>query len=121
MNYDKIILELLDRIKVLEEKVAKLEQTCKTEQLHSSSYSPERGNLTAKAREFIAQQKNITLQSGKHEVILLCNDIQKALGVTNRAPAICAAMYDCMSEGDEVLFAPPSGKSTTVKIKYYVR
>lgn len=29
-------------------------------------------------------------------------------------------MYDCMNTNDEVLFAPASGKSTTVRIKYYL-
>ena len=120
MNYDKIILELLDRIKILEEKVANLEQVSAMEQTHSSNPSMERGNLTGKSREYIAQQKQLALLSGKTEVVLLCNDIQKVLGVTNRAPAICAAMYDSMQDKDEVLFAPPSGKSTTVKIRYHV-
>ena len=112
MNYDKIILELLDRIKTLEERVAALEAP------HQES--GEKMNLTARAREYILQQKQLAGQAGKNEVILVCNDIQKAIGVTNRAPAVCSAMYACMTAGDEVLFAPPSGKSTTVRIRYYV-
>lgn len=29
-------------------------------------------------------------------------------------------MYDCMKPGDIVLYAPPSGKSTTVLVKYFL-
>ena len=47
-------------------------------------------------------------------------DIQIALGVSNRTPCICQAMYDCMKPGDIVLSAPPSGKSTTVLVKYFL-
>ena len=113
MNYEKIILELLDRIKTLEERVAVLEAR--------NQDSSEKVNLTAKARDYILQQKQLARQAGRNEVILVCNDIQKAIGVTNRAPAVCSAMYACMAAVDEVLSAPPSGKSTTVRIRYYVR
>ena len=30
-------------------------------------------------------------------------------------------MYDCMEPGDEVISESPSGKSTTVKVKYYLK
>ena len=118
MNYDRIILELMERIQILEEKVANLERdnTCAVE----SKDLPEKESLVSKAKEYIMKQKQLAKQSGLSEIILVCNDIQKALAVTNRTPSICSAMYDCMSEQDEILFAPPSGKSTTVKIKYYL-
>ena len=35
-----------------------------------------------------------------------------------RFPMACAAMYAAMQPGDEVLYAPPSGLSSTVKILY---
>ena len=113
MNYDKIILELLDRIKVLEERVAVLEG--------NRNEREEKVSLTARTRDYIREQKQLAKRAGNKEIVLLCNDIQKALGVTNRTPSVCTAMYACMNPGDEVLFAPPSGKSTTVKIRYYIR
>ena len=118
MNYERIILELLERIQILEEKVANLEQNniCSIE----SKYLPEKESLVSKAKDYIINQKQLAKQDGLSEIILICNDVQKALGVTNRTPSICTAMYDCMSMNDEILFAPPSGKSTTVKIKYYI-
>ena len=119
MNYEKIIIEMLDRIKVLEEKVEMLEKNGENANNYICSQE-EKGNLTQKVRDYIIQCKCNAKEQGKKEIILLCNDIQKKFGVVNRAPAICSAMYDCMCEKDEILFAPPSGKSTTVKIKYII-
>lgn len=121
MNYERIILELLERIQVLEEKVEALEQCGKSVSISlEKEPAGKKVNLTAEARNYIMTQKKIAKQQGLASVVLVCNDIQKALGTTNRAPAICAAMYACMGQGDEVVFAPPSGKSTTVTIKYVV-
>ena len=118
MNYERVILELLERIQILEEKVANLEQN--NSSVITSKYLHEKESLVSKAKEYIIKQKQQAKQNGLSEITLICNDIQKALGVSNRTPSICAAMYDCMSANDEILFAPPSGKSTTVKIKYYI-
>jgi hypothetical protein len=125
MNYEKIILELLDRIKTLEEKVAVLE---KTEQVIPESEERKqklpymrKNTLTQQARDYITEKKEEAKKQGLKEITLLCNDIQIALGVTNRTPCICTAMYDCMTEGDVVVSAPPSGKSTTVLVKYSIK
>ena len=114
MNYEKIILEMLERIKDLEEKVERLET--KKENMEKKSGV----NFTNKVREYIKNKKIEAKTQGKSEVILLCNDIQKEFNVTGRPRSVCVAMYDCMQANDEVLFAPPKKYSTTVKIKYYL-
>ena len=119
MNYERVILELLERVKILEEKVGILERNSIC--ANASEDLPEKESLVSKAKEYIINQKQLAKQEGLSEITLICNDIQKALGVTNRTPSICSAMYDCMSTNDEILSAPPSGKSTTVKIKYYIQ
>ena len=121
MSYEKIILEMLERIKTLEIKVAELEKTVQNSHSHPDSVeNVGKINITEGARQYIATKKKEARNDGLSDIVLLCNDIQKALGVMNRAPAVCSAMYDSMLDGDEVLYAPPSGKSTTVKIRYYV-
>ncbi len=121
MNYEKIILELLDRIQTLEEKVEILEKNSGSNNVTNLNYSSDRKvSLTQRARDYIAECKKQAKKEGKSEITLLCNDIQIALGVTNRTPCICTAMYDAMKGEDEVLSAPPSGKSTTVLVKYYL-
>ena len=115
MNYDKIIIELLDRIKTLECRVDALE---KEEVNYGIRQKGKRIKFTEEVKEYIGEMKKQAFESGEKELICICNDIQKHFGVSNRARSVCDAMYKSMSKGDVVLFAPPSGYSTTVKIKY---
>lgn len=121
MDNSEILMEMFSRIKKLEARVESLEEelNTKSENVESNKQSTN-VNLTQKARDYINQKKSEARTQGLTEIVLICNDIQKALKTTNRAPAICSAMYDCMDIKDEILNAPPSGKSTTVKIKYYL-
>ena len=132
MNYERIILELLERIQKLEEKVELLEKSNVKISIDSEVSNNEKMDiiddinqkdigLTQKARNYIMKSKEDARSRGQKEITLLCNDIQNALGVTNRTPCICTAMYDCMTNpNDIVLNAPRSGKSTTVLVKYYL-
>lgn len=117
MDYDKIILELLDRIKALEEKVSNLENG------NSHITKPNTDNdktvsLVDRAKTYIQGCKRMSFESGYDNVILRCSDIQKDLRVSNRVPSICMAMRDCMQPNDVVLEEPPSGFSTRLTIKY---
>ncbi len=120
MNYEKTILELLERINILEEKVDILEEKCNIKDTQRDNMNRKYSNLTQKARDYITEKKMNAKSEGLKEIILLCNDIQKALGVTQRPASICRAMYDSMNSNDEVVFAPAKGLSTTLKIKYYL-
>ena len=120
MNYERIILELMERIQILEEKVAQLECNNTAQQVSANNPGVKKSSLAVQAKEYILEQKQQAKKAGLSEIILVCNDIQKVLGVVNRAPAICPAMYECMVEGDEVLYKPSSGMSTAVRVKYYL-
>lgn len=52
---------------------------------------------------------------------LVSGDIHKQLSLKNRMPDVCRIMYDKMIYGDEVLNTTPSGFSSTIKIRYYLR
>lgn len=119
-TYEKILLEMLNRIKILENKVERLEMGEKDMTMPIFD-SRKKIGLGESAKNYIRKCKIEAKKQGLSEIVLLCNDIQKALGVTNRTPSICGAMYDMMEIGDQVLFAPPSGKSTTVKVKYFIK
>lgn len=122
MNYERIILELMERIQILEEKVAMLEENNKaSQQVKADAPVSKKSSLGVRAKEYILEQKRAANEAGFSEITLVCNDIQKVLGVVNRAPAICQAMYECMTKGDEVLYKPNSGMSTAVKVKYYLK
>lgn len=117
MNYDKIIIELLDRIKILEGRVDALEKDGVN---YGVRQERKRTKFTDEVKEYIGEMKRQASERGEKELICICNDIQKHFGVLNRARSVCDSMYRSMSKNDVVLFAPPSMYSTTVKIKYFL-
>lgn len=113
MNYEKIIVELLSRIQVLEEQVSYLmEQKENIEEKEGSKMS------TQQIREHIQEVKAKAKESGKTSIILVSGDIHKELELKNTMPSVCNAMKQCMEAGDVVLHTTPSGNSSTIKIEY---
>ena len=115
MNYEKIIIELLARIQVLEEQVAMLirekNQVCKQE---------ENKITTDDIRKYILELKKTANDAGKSFIILKSGDIHKELNLKSRMPLVCNAMRQAMNEGDIILHSTPSGQSSTIEIQYYV-
>lgn len=116
MNYDKVIVELLVRIKDLEEKV---------EFLMTKQQFPEYPNQdfptkakTVLIHEYILEQKEIAKKAGEKYLTLKAGDIHKANNLKNSMPIVCNAMRQCMGERDVVVFQTPSGYSSTLEIKY---
>lgn len=58
---------------------------------------------------------------GEDYIDLVSGDIHKQMGMKNRMPQVCRIMYEKMMPGDEVLHTTPSGKSSTIKIRYDLR
>ena len=102
MEYEKIILDLLIRVKTLEEKNSK-------KQLG-----------TAEIKQYILELKERAAEKGLSQINLKANDIHKALGLKSRMPAVCNAMKQCMTPGDVVLHETASGFSSTYEIQYKV-
>ena len=112
MEYEKIILDLLIRVKLLEEKV---------EQLSAAKGEPVIKQLgTAEIRQYIIELKERAAEKGLSQINLKANDIHKALGLKSRMPAVCNAMKQCMIPGDVVLHETASGFSSTYEIQYKV-
>ena len=112
MEYEKIILDLLIRVKSLEEKV---------EQLFAVEEKNGRKQLgTAEIKQYILELKEKAAEKGLSEINLKANDIHKALGLKSRMPAVCNAMKQCMTPGDVVLHETASGFSSTYEIQYKV-
>lgn len=115
MNYEKIILELLGRIQVLEEQVAILMQEKKQpfeQEVNKTS--------TDDIRQHILKLKTSAKDEGKNSIILKSGDIHKALGLKSAMPQVCNAMRQTMNEGDILLHTTPSGNSSTIEIQYNV-
>ena len=127
---EKMLFEMVYKIQKLEEKVENLEnvieklmeaKTANSVQFESTACQRSGVNFTQSVRDYITRQKSIAKENGLKELIMVCNDIQKALRVSNVPRSVCVAMYDCMNPGDVVLSSPPSGYSTSVKVKYFLK
>ena len=109
MDYEKIIIELLSRIQVLEEKVAILSE---------SKENSGETITTDSIREYINELKTSAKLAGKDTLVLIARDIHRQLGLKSRFPMVCNAMRQCMRETDIILFQPPKGNSSTLEIEY---
>ena len=111
MDYEKIIVELLGRIQVLEEQVASL--------LSEKEEENKEDKMTTKEiREYIESLKANAKQSGKNSLVLTARDVHGALKLKSRYPMVCNAMRHCMKKNDVILFQPPKGNSSTLEIEY---
>ena len=115
MNYEKVIVELLSRIQVLEEQVSYLmEQQATNEEKREGKMS------TQQIREYVQAVKAKAKESGNVSTVLISGEIHKALGLKNSMPMVCNAMRQCMQAGDVVLHTTPKGQSSTIEIEYYL-
>ena len=112
MNYDKIILELLDRIKVLEEQV---EVLMTKEDVHKKSNNK---ISTGDIRDYIEECKSIAKNNGESKLVLVAGDIHREKKLKSAMPMVCNAMRQCMGNFYEVIYETASGYSSTLKIEY---
>ncbi len=112
MNYDKIILELLDRIKALEEQVAVLMAKGQAQKNATNKIS------TGDIRDYIEECKNIARNNGEKVLVLVAGNIHREKKLKSAMPMVCNAMRQCMGDEDEVLYTTDSGYSSTLKIEY---
>ena len=113
MNYEKIIVELLGRIQVLEEQMATLMKN------YSQDNKQENKKITTiEICKYIEELKNAAKESGKKTVTLKSGDIHRELNLKSRLPMVCNAMWQSMNGGDTVIHTTPSGNSSTIEIEY---
>ena len=55
---------------------------------------------------------------GETSCTLISGEIHKTMGLNNKMPSVCRAMYQVMGPGDIVVHTTPSGKSSTIQICY---
>lgn len=129
MDYDRIILELLDRVKKLEEDVEKLKkgnnETVAVSQNPNNSdnfYGMKKESQTAKVVNYIYMVLKSEKEKGKETVILVSNNLQRANGLKNRIPLVCNAMRTVMAKvQNEVISDTLSHNSSTYEVKFYLK
>ena len=108
MQYDTVVLELLQRVQKLEEEVAALK----------SGEKKQKKVTTADIREYIAEKLEKKRKKGETHLTVCARDVHKALPLKNAMPMVCNAMYSLMKDGDEILKKSASGYSSTLTIRY---
>ena len=113
MQYESVILELMERVQKLERQVAQLQG--QAEEL------PEPAGeriTTGEIRDYILARKRRAKEEGAEELILRSGELHRELGLHSRMPMVCNAMRQCMGPEDQVLAETPSGYSSTLRVRY---
>lgn len=111
MDYDKLIVNILNRICVLEEQVKILTEEKKKDEIKIGTRDIER---------YICELKQKATIQGNEYIEIVANDIHKMLKLKHRTPMVCNAMRNVMSDKDVIIHQPPKGNSNTLKIKYFL-
>ncbi len=120
MNYDTIIIELLNRVQKLEEQVKELQTKQFDEPVDKEAEVSKEKISTADIKVYIENLKFEAKANGQKYVILVARDINNRLGLKSKYPMVCNAMRQSMSAKDEIIFSPTSGYSSTLEIKYFI-
>lgn len=124
MNYNQTIEEILACIHTLEEKVKLLSAQYSSNSSERNENNMEKTNAkktrTEDIRQYISSLLEDAKAQGKPFLTLTAKEIHHELQLKNRYPMVCNAMRQTMGKDDEILFSPPKGNSSTLKIKYYL-
>ena len=111
MDYEKVIVDMLNRICILEEKVQMLSEQKKEVTMKIG---------TNNVKDYIMSLKQQASIRGENFIELVSNDIHNALKLKNRMPIVCNAMKQCMRESDIIVHQTASGYSSTLTIRYFL-
>jgi len=121
MNYDKVIVELLARIQVLEDQVKLL--MSKEDLFEGQTLQERKGREVVKLktqdiRDYIEELKSNAKKEGENILILKAGNVHREKHLKCAMPMVCNAMRQCMQEGDKGSHETPSGYSSTLEIQY---
>ena len=75
---------------------------------------------TAQIKNFISEIIAHAKETGAQYIDIVSGDIHKKMNLNNKMPSVCSAMYQLKKDSDEILHTTESGKSSTIKIRYYL-
>ncbi|MGB3259836.1 hypothetical protein [Paenisporosarcina sp.] len=81
----------------------------------------DRKTRTEDIRNFIIEILQAEKVSGEESADICSRDIHKAMNLKNSYPSVCGAMGSLKMFPYEVVYAPPSGKSSTVTYRYKLK
>ena len=126
MNYDRVIVELLDRVAKLEDEIRKMkgETEAATVTLNTdiSKYGEKTKSYTQGVIDYLEALIQKAKEDGKEYIDVVSYDLQKAVGLKNRIPLICNAMRKVMRDCEfEILADTPSQNSSTLKVRFFTK
>ncbi len=78
------------------------------------------GVSTSDIKTFISEIIDRSRHDGLAYVDIVSGEIHKQMKLSSKMPSVCSAMYGLMEENDFILHTTPSGKSSTIKIRYFL-
>ena len=124
MNYDRVIIELLDRVAKLEDELYKLKNNPESVTLNTdiSKYGEKPKSYTRSVIDYLEALIKKAEDTNQDYIDVVSYDLQKAVGLKNRIPLICNAMRKVMREYEyEILADTPSHNSSTFKIRFFTK
>lgn len=139
MEYITVIAQLISKIQLLEKRVKKMEKRLIEEGVFDETDATEDENLdmenlilnqnrkkdlkitTDAIRTHINKLIYKAYVNGQSTITIIARDIHNELNLQSRYPMVCNAMRQCMKIGDEVIYSPASGYSSTLEIMYKTR
>lgn len=127
MNFERIILEMLERIGKLEDEVKALKGEKPSSSSNNAVFNQDielgsrQESYTDKACLIIENAIRKSKQEGKEYIDVVSNDLQHAVGLKNRIPLCCNAMRKVAEHyRTEVIKDTPSHNSSTYTIRFYL-
>ncbi|MCZ1266708.1 hypothetical protein [Paenibacillus tundrae] len=77
-------------------------------------------NLKSIIEEELRKRLSEARATGNKHLDVISGDLHKELGFKNRMPSCCHAMREMMKTGDVILYTPPKGNGSTLKVRYFV-
>ena len=75
---------------------------------------------TSDIKAFIQRIIDQSKDNGLEFVDIVSGEIHKQMRLSSKMPSVCSAMYQIMRDDDVILHKTPSGKSSTIKIRYFL-
>jgi len=75
---------------------------------------------TSEIKDFIQEIFKKSGNDGLDYVDIVSGQIHNKMGLNNKLPSVCSAMYKLVKKDDIILHTTPSGKSSTIKIRYFL-
>lgn len=90
------------------------------EQMEVTNHNPDEKVSIGTIRQYIQSLISKSSEEGLEYIDLVSGKIHKQMNLHNKMPSVCSAMYQLMTANDVVIKTTPSGKSSTITIRYFI-